>query len=296
MKRFITLGLFYFLFCNNIVAQKDLSFPIPNTILKIVPSKTDSRIYEANTPHLVLYNSTSEQGKLLLFLPGTGGIADRGPKEFFYAAVDLGYHVINLSYINTPAIAQICNGGILQENTTCAADFRVRRIYGTNTFPLIKDESFDAIENRLIKLLLYLAENDKKGNWNSYIENGKPKWEQIALAGQSQGGGMAAFIAKEHVVARVIDFSGGWDFSAKGQIAKWYSNSSVTPLNRYYATYHKQEPQAAIIVATYKALGIPENHVYAFDLEVPEGKKAHSNGVSNAKYKDKWIELLGRGN
>ena len=54
------------------------------------------------------------------------------------------------------------------------------------------------------------------------LENGEPKWSEIALAGQSQGGGMSAFIAKDHVVARVIDFSGGWDYSAKGKIAKWY--------------------------------------------------------------------------
>jgi len=43
-------------------------------------------------------------------------------------------------------------------------------------------------------------------------------------------------------------------------------------------------------------LNIPENHIYAFDLEVPDEAKAHSNGVKNVAYSDKWIALLGKGN
>jgi hypothetical protein len=41
------------------------------------------------------------------------------------------------------------------------------------------------------------------------------------LAGQSQGGGMAAFIAQTQRVAGVIMFSGGWDRGPEGAIAPW---------------------------------------------------------------------------
>ncbi|MCG9793001.1 BPSS1187 family protein [Flavobacterium algicola] len=268
----------------------------PNSILKIQPSKTDSRIKEADTPHLILYNQEMNQGNLLVFLPGTGGIAEKGPEELFYLAVQQGYHVINLSYINTPAIAQICNGKELTDNSNCAEDFRMNRIYGTTPFDAVTDKPHDAIVNRLTKLLTYLVKNDKGGNWDKYLINNSPNWEQIAVAGQSQGGGMAAFIAKDHKVARVIDFSGGWDFSAKGKIATWYFKKSVTSPTLYYGTYHAQEPQARTILESYKAMNIPSTQIYALDLEVPDGKKAHSDGVRNTQYLSIWKELLGNGN
>lgn len=296
MKHCLLLLISILVFSTCSLAQQDTLFNKGTVVLNIEPSKTDSRITEANTPHLVAYNPSTKQGKLLLFLPGTGGIASKGPNDFFQIAIQQGYSVINLSYINTPAIAQICKGSTLSENSNCAEEFRIRRIYGTNNFSLVTDESYDAIVNRLTKLLVYLSEHDKKGKWNRYLEDGKPKWEEIALAGQSQGGGMAAFIAKRELVARVIDFSGGWDYSAINKIAEWYSKSSVTPPDRWYGTYHVEEPTAAIIITTYQAMNIPENHIYAFDLEFPDGAKAHSNGIRNVLYTDKWIALLGKGN
>ena len=293
-KFVIFIGL---VFCFNYsLAQSSYVFPENYTVLDVIPSKTDSRISEANSPHLVVYNPTIKQGKLLLFMPGTGGVALRGPKDLFSTAVKQGYYVINLSYINTPAIAQICKGETLEANSNCASDFRMNRIYGSPDFPFTADESYDSIFNRFTKLLLYLSEHDKAGNWGRYLENGSPKWDEIAVSGQSQGGGMAAFIAKQHRVGRVIDFSGGWDYSAKNKIAAWYSNKSVTPPNLWYGTYHVTEPKAKTIEATYKAMNIPENHIYPFDLAVPVGKKGHSNGVRNIGYADLWIELLGKGN
>ncbi len=296
MKHISLISIFILLIHSFSFSQSDFSFATSNVVLEVKPSDTDSRIKEADTPHLVVYDPSIKQGKLLLFMPGTGGIALKGPKQLFQTAVEQGYYVINLSYINRPAIAQICKGANLEKDCNCAEEFRTYRIYGTNNFPLIEDKPYDAIVNRLTKLLIYLEKNDPKGNWGEYLENGTPKWEQIALSGQSQGGGMAAFIAKEHLVARVIDFSGGWDFSAKDKIASWYAKPSKTPASRWYGTYHVKESAAPIILESYQVMGIPEDHIYPFNLDVPEGKRAHSNGVRNTNYMKQWIELLGKGN
>lgn len=296
MKHYLFLLTFMVILPANSIAQEDALFPKPNIVLTVEPSNTDSRIKNANTPHFIVYNPTIKQGKLLLFLPGTNGIALKGPKNLFYTAIQQGYAVINLSYINTPAIARICKDDNLVKNSNCGEEFRNRRVYGDTIFSLIDDEPHDAILNRFTKLLIYLSKNDEKGKWGHYLENGEPKWQEIVLAGQSQGGGMAAFIAKTHLVARVIDFSGGWDYSAKDKIAYWYSKSSVTPVDRWYGTYHVEEPAAPTIIKTYKAMNIPQKNVYAFDLEVPTGKRAHSNGIRNIGYTDKWISLLGKGN
>ncbi|WP_405608050.1 BPSS1187 family protein [Polaribacter sp. Asnod1-A03] len=278
------------------LAQSYTGFPKKYKVLSIKPSDTDSKITEANTPHLVAYNPEARQGKLLFFMPGTGGVALKGPKKLFATAVSQGYHVINISYINRPAVAQICRRENLAKNSKCTSEFRTKRLYGNNDFSLINDEPQDAIISRLTKLLIYLSKTDKAGNWGVYLKDGKPKWSEIAVSGQSQGGGMAAFIAKEHLVARVIDFSGGWDYATKNKIAGWYFDKSVTPVNLWYGTYHVTEPKAKTIKETYDAMEIPENHIYPFNLPVPEGKKGHSNGVRNIGYVDQWIELLGKGN
>ena len=296
MNRRVIISVLSMFSCVFIKAQDVTMFPESTKVLKIEPSKTDTRITNANTPHFVAYNTNNTKGKLLLFIPGTNGIALRGPMNLFSTAVEEGYSVINISYINTPAIARICKDDNLNENADCAKDFRNRRVYGDTTFELIEDMPYDAIVNRLTKLLLYLKGHDKGGNWKRFIENGDLKWDEIALAGQSQGGGMSAFIAKTHLVYRVIDFSGGWDYSANGEIAKWYYKSSKTPIDRWFGTYHIKEPTAKIITKTYKAMKIPEDHIFAFDLDVPEGKRAHSNGIRNLDYKNQWITLLGKGN
>ncbi len=123
------------------------------------------------------------------------------------------YKVINLSYINQPAVARICKDENLKNDVDCTKKFRTQRVFGTQLTSLIPDKPQDAIINRFTKLLLFLKENDKKGNWDLHLNGNTPNWESITVSGQSQGGGIAAFIAKKIKVNRIITFSGGWDFS-----------------------------------------------------------------------------------
>jgi len=140
------------------------------TSLKIKPSSTNTAIKTVDVPHVVLYDKASKQGKLLLFLPGTNGIPEKGPMKLFTTAIEQGYRVINLSYINTPAVARICRNENLINDRDCTEKFRTKRVFGTNATPLITDEPQDAIVPRLTKLLVYLTKFDKKGNWEKYLE------------------------------------------------------------------------------------------------------------------------------
>ncbi len=264
--------------------------------LKIKPSATDPTIKAADTAHLILYKPNIRQGKLLLFLPGTNGIATKGPRALFNTAMEQGYRVINLSYINYPAGSTTCFGETLANDPDCIEKFRIKRIYGENTTPLFPDEPQDAIINRFTKLLLYLRKFDPKGNWEKYLKNDEVNWQEIALSGQSQGGGMSAYIAKKTLVWKVISFSGGWDYSAKGQLATWYFRESVTPQDRWFGIYHVEEPKAITLLGSYKAMAIPPKQIYHLDLPVNQNAQAHGQGISNIAYKPQWIEILGRGN
>lgn len=180
--------------------------------MQIKPSVTDPRIQNADEPHVVRYTPTAKQTNLLVFLPGTNGKAAYGPDNFYKTVTDERLRLIALSYVDGQSVSQVCTIRVSDER--CAAHFREKRLFGHDVTPLISDEPADAIVNRLTKLLQYLVMTDPKGDWDQYLIGGSPRWNRIIVSGQSQGGGMAAFLAKKFAVAKVLMFSGGWDNGA----------------------------------------------------------------------------------
>lgn len=262
--------------------------------LSIAPSLTNELIRTTDPHHLILYDPAGRQGKLLVWLPGTGGKPDKGPQQIYQTALEQGYRVIGLSYVDEPAVAQVCVGQRNKDEPGCAEKFRQKRAFGDNVTALIDDQPQDAIVSRLSKLLQHLVTTDNEGQWGKYLTGTRLRWESIVLAGQSQGGGMAAFIAKRERVARVIIFSGGWDMDAQGQIAGWYRMPSATPPELWYATYHVEEKQAKTMEEIYRALGLPPENVKPLDLPV-HGNTAHGDGIHNPAYKAWWVKALGQG-
>jgi hypothetical protein len=259
----------------------------------VEPKTVDAHVTGGLEPHVVAYDPQVADAELLVFLPGTGGHPEAGPKHFYDTVIEQHYRLISLSYIDDQAIAQICPG---QRDASCSIKVRTKRTFGDDTTDLIADTPADAIVTRLAELLAYLAKTQPNAGWDAYLDHGAPRWSRIALAGQSQGGGMAELIAKRDAVARVLTFSGGWDSGADAKdVAGWYSDKSVTPAERWFGTYNVAEEHAKAIARTYKALGIPAEHVFALDKPVPDGANPHPQGVVNPAYKPIWVEMLGDG-
>ncbi len=275
-------------------------------IVRVKPGSTNPAIHTWDTAHIIYYDPAIKSNKILLWLTGTGGTTKNIPVEFFKTALGQGYRIIALSFISIPAVSQICVGNILDRNVDCAASFRRKRIYGDNDFSLINDEPQDAIIPRFVNLLQWLVQHDAAGNWAQWlnINSSKPVWNKIAIAGQSQGGGMAEFIAQHEVLARVISFSGGWDYSnsKEKKIAGWYFNKPATPMDNWYATYHINEMAAKPLAEICTALQIPSGHVFALNKPLfnvnAQGDRAnpyHGEGIRNPVYKPAWILMLGSG-
>jgi tetratricopeptide (TPR) repeat protein len=268
------------------------------------PSATDPAIRRFDSPHYVLFDDKSGPGaNLLVFLQGTDG-RPPGPLDFLRMAADAGYRVISLAANDVPAVAQYCPQ---RPDPDCSAKFRRMRIYGDGTGldPAIDNTPAESIVNRLVKLLQYLDRREPQRNWGGYLENGAPKWSRIALAGQSQGAGMAAFIAQGHEVARVILFSSPWDFMVKGDreyLAPWLSAPSKTPPERWFAGYHEKEDTAPLIARAYALLRIPTDHVRVFRNHLPvspqvaqSGNLYHFQGLYSPTYsRDRAFFLTGR--
>ena len=94
-----------------------------------------------------------------------------------------------------------------------------------------------------------------------------PDWHRIAVAGHSQGGGMAALLAKRVPVDRVVLLSGPPDFVLPSrQPAPWLATPAVTPIDRWYALYHRDEQLAPLLQRAYSALGLDPAHIRVVSL------------------------------
>jgi hypothetical protein len=259
--------------------------------LSVAPRLTDERLGEAEAPHLVVYEAGRRDAPLLVWLSGTGGSPATGPGLFYATALQQGYRLLALSYLNTPAVSQVCVGTTLRARPACAGQLRQQRVWGEPQSGLVADRPEDAIVPRLTRLLQFLARSDAAGHWEQYLQGDEPRWASLTLAGQSQGGGMAAFIAQTRRVAGVIMFSGGWDHQAGGDIAGWYSRPSVTPPQLWHGTFHTQEPQAAEMARIYRRLGLPAEQIHALTQPV-EGLHPHGQGIANPAYRPLWEQML----
>lgn len=263
------------------------------------PSETNPQIARFDDPHYITMarGAAGRDEPLLVFMPGTNG-KPPGAIDFVRTAAENGYRVISLEYNDDTSIAVYCpsNGG-----PPCSARFRHMRIYGNSTLdPSIDNTRAEAIVERLYALLRWLDRNHPDENWARYYDQQGMIWERIALAGQSQGAGMAAFIGKQKLVNRIILFSSPWDFyrGPNGRIlAPWLAWPTTTPLDRWYAGYNRREATADLLTRAYAMLQIPPDHIRVFSEILPnavpgKGNPYHTQGIHNPVYKPDWIFFL----
>jgi predicted esterase len=238
--------------------------PGSRVVYRIAPHETDPAITRFDLPHYVAFDAPPDPAaNLLVFMSGTGG-APAGTSEFLGVAVSRGYRVISLAYNDTPAVVAICTRN---PDPACSGKFRQKRIFGDDVLASIDDQPAESIVNRLAKLIAALDRAHPAEGWGQYLDGAAPKWSRIAVAGHSQGAGMAAYLAQRRTVARVILFSSPWDFYGQQQLAPWIKGTGDTPAERWFGAYHKKENTAPLIARAYQALKIPPDHVRVFSLE-----------------------------
>ncbi len=252
---------------ENVMNQVKLAHPNV-TILSILPSVTDSEIKIFNYPSGVFVNRDiviehkenlpQDRHELLFWITGTSG-KNIGPVAFSCLAADLGYHVINLNYVDDIP-ASICRN---DRDPNGFEEFRMAIIRGGHSKHIAVERS-NSIENRLIKLLQYLQKIMPRENWGQFLnDDGTIKWESVAVSGQSQGGGHATLIAIKHRVARVICTGSPKDFYQRKNVpAAYYKEVSATPKNCYFAFNHLQDYTGSTspeqLLKNLKSLGLYE--------------------------------------
>jgi len=219
----------------------------------VKPQQTDSAIDRALDDHYAwLDTSVRTNNKLFVFMPGTAtppGAYQLVQQE----AARLGYHVIGLMYPNSVKLAVACP--LTGDPDACFENARLEILDGIPRRSVVEVSEPNSIDNRLTKLLGYLADNHPDEGWSRFLAHGKPKWSQIAVGGHSQGGGEAAMIAKLRRVARVVLFSSVPDKGHMTLAIPWIA-THVTTAERYWGLAHDRDPAFPAFHANWDALGM----------------------------------------
>src|SRR3954447_6829912 len=151
----------------------------------INPHDLDAGIDALRGNNLVWLTSDADRrvGKLLVFIP-FGGAANfpSNFQEFGSEAGRLGYHTISLAYKNEVPIANAtaCGNEELPLPTSppnCAINARMEILDGRGESPVVNVDRANSIENRLDKVLGYLASTHPEERWAQFLEaDGTPKW------------------------------------------------------------------------------------------------------------------------
>jgi hypothetical protein len=268
-------------------------------VYQIKPSETDPSIRLFDDSHLVvLAPGTRSSAQLVVFMPGSHGRPANAATLLRVIAAQ-GYRVIGLEYNDVPAVSEVCEHS---RSPTCAGDFRRRRVFADNESAPVANPPQESIVNRLVKLLEYLVRTHPSECWAAFLHGDQPSWDRIVVSGLSQGAGMAAYIAKNVRVARVVLFSSPWDVSIDNRrLAPWLSEPSATPPDRWFAEYHKREQTARLISRAYRLLRIPRDHILVFDQDIPEDLRNrdaanpfHGSTIRASGYRPQWRLMFGR--
>lgn len=263
---------------------------------RVRPSQADPDVKDFDDPDLVVSPRPVEgQPPLAVFLPGTGGRPENVQALLRVMAAQ-GYRVIGLQYDDEPSVVQVCPR---QLDPDCSERFRKERVFGGDEAdPPVKNPAAETIVRRLVMLLRYLDRQHPSDHWAGYLDGDEPVWSKIVISGLSQGAGMAAYIAKQRAVERVVLFSSPWDFyGANRTLAPWLAKPSATPPARWFAEFHRRENTAPLIARAYRMLEIPAEHILVFDLDLP-GRGAgsnpfHGSTVRLVEYTAQWRVLFG---
>ncbi len=208
---------------------------------QVRPRDTDPAIDRDNTPHVALVgNCARQRGRLYVFLAGTKGVPSPAMPLVQFAARSC-LHAIALAYPNETSVINDCRRAPAEPD--CYAAWRLEKIDGVDRSDRIAVTPSNSIENRLLKLVQYLAARHPADGWNIYLDRGTVRWNNVIVSGQSQGGGQAAMLAKVHSVARVALFGSVTDVvgSLRGSPPSWESTVGATPPERIFGFAHQRD-------------------------------------------------------
>ncbi len=288
----IALTFFIFLAIAGCDQLKD-TYETPTYFSYLVLPQSTSDSIQTSTVHHYAFVDTriSQSGKLFVFLGSTGS-SPQNYASLNKAATRLGYYVINLSYLNTVDGQGCANNA----NVNCFSNYHEEMIFGGTQSDLVVVNKYNAISNRIVKLLERLHKLNPANGWNQFYEGSDLLYSKIVLSGHAQGGGHAAYLAQKFAVDRLVLFSAPNDYSnLLAQPAPWCQNDFATSADRFYGLTHKRDEVLGIAkqYSIWKRMGLLEeaDTVTADNSNFVESNALVTNLEPNAKAKTPPLSL-----
>jgi hypothetical protein len=217
---------------------------------RVSPAAVNPRVERWTDDHLVWLQVPVRARQIMLMLPGTYGRPENG-SSIGRIAAEQGYRVVGLMYADDIAVVTAC---VSDPSPLCMERVRAEIIQGSDQSPHVSVDRDNSIDGRLADLLRYLDQRFPGEEWVQFLDShGGPRWDRIAVAGLSQGGGHAAFIGKLRQVPRVVMFGAPAD-GYNSQVAPWMQ-IGATPANRHFGFRHARDPFTSI-EPNWMALGL----------------------------------------
>lgn len=231
---------------------------------KVHPGETDSRISDGPGKNAQFAYVSSmpalRKQKLFIMLPGT--LSNPGDyKLILKAAAAKGYHSMGIAYDNNQTLADVCDGS---SDPDCLAKVFDEYLTGNNTSAKVDISPSHSFENRILKMLRYLHHHHPNEGWDQYFSNeNEINWEQISLAGHSQGATHTLYIARKRKLLRAAFYSGPNGFKKGGGFPQWVDESGLTPTEHLFAFNHKADrlSEWTEVTATWDAIGLKPGEV-----------------------------------
>jgi outer membrane murein-binding lipoprotein Lpp len=223
------------------------------TALQIDPTDTNPALTEPAGPDLVdLDSAVPSNRELFVLFPGTGGQPDCC-QLLLQEAARLGFHALGLAYQNTKAVGEICLNDL-----SCYGTVRQNDFNGSDPSAFSDVSPDQSISARLVDLLGYLSRKYPSEGWSSFVSGSQVTWGTTVVAGHSQGGGDAAYIAKVVRTEGVVLLSSVVDSTSTSppRAATYLTTGHLTPLSRYVGFDHTRDPFYPKIRADWTALGL----------------------------------------
>ncbi len=224
----------------------------------LLPAETDPAIDGWPDPYVVMHDpGATAQEQLFVLLPGSFGKPENLQLLLKTGALR-GYHVIGLSYPNDWTVNSLCDPS---NDPACFGAVRDEIVNGVDRSPLVSISPPNAIVHRLQAAVRYLATTYPAEGWGQFLDpQDQLIWSRVTVGGHSQGGGHAAFLAKQQWVARVCMFSSPLDVLGQGAtsvVATWLGQPGLTPATSHVGLVAEQEGGYAQILLSWQALGVP---------------------------------------
>ena len=246
-------------------------------------------------PHLMYTPTGDARTPLVVFLPGSN-MEPNKHEQMHEIAAYAGYRTIGLSYDNIVSTQDACAArdscadgcrSLVREEVATGIDVApMGALAGRNVL------FEDGVLPRLYRALRHAATLDP--DYNAYlapedvpgeVDVDDILWENIIVAGFSQGAGVAAWLSRNYPLHGILMFDGGadqcTDASGASVPANWFNGADVSAGRPKFVVYHARGLPQPSLHPSFVALGLSGT---PFELDDPALDVIDQDPPSPASY------------